>query len=351
MVDLDSQQIVEKLSKDPMAEAIYLLPEQIIAGWEVALPDLSAVASPDNVVIVGMGGSAIGGDLVRVLGQAEVPVPVNVVRDYTLPAYVGPGSLVIASSYSGNTEETLSAFTQAKEVGAQLIAISSGGKLAELAGAWQIPYIKIPSGLQPRAALGYSMFPLLKVFSSLGLMKVSQADIEAVAKLLTELREEFKPEVPAGENGAKVVALALEGLIPLVYGSEPLLGPVAYRWKTQVNENAKSVIFNNTLPELDHNEINSWTAQPGLAKKIGVVILRDTGESPQMQKRINATRKLIEEDVGAIIEVHSRGTAPLERIFSLIYLGDYVSLYLAMLFEADPTPVEIIEKLKRELAK
>jgi len=351
VVDLDSVQILEKLSKDPMAEAIYRLPEQIIEGWEVALPDLSAIPSPDSVVIVGMGGSAIGGDLVRVLGLAETTVPVNVIRDYSLPAFVGTGSLVIAASYSGNTEETLSAFTHAKLAGAHLIAISSGGKLEDLAAEWQIPHIKIPSGLQPRAALGYSMFPLLKIFSRLGLIKVSQSEIESVTKLLKELREEFKPEVPSGKNGAKIVALALEGLIPLVYGSEPLLGPVAYRWKTQVNENAKSVIFNSTLPELDHNEINSWTAQPGLSKKIGVVILRDSEESPQMRKRIDATKKLIEEDVGAIIEVHSRGNSKLERMLSLIYLGDYTSLYLAMLVEADPTPVEIIEKLKKELAK
>lgn len=351
MVDLDSAQVIEALAKEQMAESIYQLPEQISEGWNISLPDLKGIKKPQNVVICGMGGSAIGGDLLRILAAEEAPVPIIVSRDYALPAFVNENSLVIGSSYSGNTEETLSAFNQAKERGASLIAISSNGKIKDLAGQWGIPFIQIPSGLQPRAALGYSLFPLLRIVTELGLIKLTDADIQQAVGLLKELREEFKPQVPSGENGAKVVALALEGLIPLVYGSEPLLAPVAFRWKTQINENAKAVVFNNTFPELDHNEINAWTGQPALSKKVGVVILRDTGENPQMKKRIDVTRKLIEEHVGAIVEVHSRGNSKLERVLSLIYLGDYTSLYLATIFEVDPTPVEIIEKLKKELAK
>ncbi|MBO8127240.1 MAG: bifunctional phosphoglucose/phosphomannose isomerase [Firmicutes bacterium] len=351
MIDLDSAQTLEALVKEPMAEYIYRLPEQIEEGWGITLPDLSGIKKPKNIVIAGMGGSAIGGDLLRVYAADSARIPIMVSRDYNLPAFVDEDSLVIGSSYSGNTEETLSAFQQAKERGASLIAISSNGKLRSLAQEWGIPFIQIPGGLPPRAALGYSLFPLLKVVSTLGVVEVDSAEVEATVKLLKELREELKPEVPSPKNGAKVVALALEGLIPLVYGSEPLLGPVAFRWKTQVNENAKSVIFNNTFPELDHNEINAWSAQPALSKKIGVVILRDQGESPQMKKRIDVTKKLMEDDVGAVVEVHSRGASKLERMLSLIYLGDYISLYLATIFEADPTPVEIIEKLKVELAK
>lgn len=350
MIDLDSQQVSRKLAQDAMAQAIYQLPEQISQGWQVSLPDLSGIAKPQNLVICGMGGSAIGGDLVRVIAADSATVPIIVSRDYNLPAFVGENSLVIASSYSGNTAETLTAFQAAKERGADLIAISSNGKILELAEWWQVPFIQIPSGLQPRAALGYSLFSLLRIVTELGLVTVTTDQVEAVVRLLQGLRAEFRPESPVDKNGAKVVALALEGLIPLIYGSEPYLDPVAFRWKTQINENAKAVVFNNVFPELDHNEINAWTGQPALSRKIGVVLLRDEGESPEMRKRIDVTRKLIEEDVGAIIEVHSRGGSTLERILSLVYLGDYTSLYLATLFEVDPTPVEIIERLKKELA-
>jgi len=352
-MDLNNAELIYQNDPGKMLEAIRLLPEQC----EEALAIVQQFRIPDdyngfnNVLVTGLGGSAIGGDLLRVYvaGKADIPVLVN--RDYTLPKFVGPGTLILATSFSGNTEETISAYRQAVEAGARIIAITGGGQLKRLAGKDGVPVVAIPGGISPRAATGYLFIPALVILQRLGLIPDVSEEIRDLIATLKTLREQWKPENPVAGNIAKQVARRLQNKIPLIYGVAGNTEVAATRWKGQINENGKTAAYWNVFPELNHNEIVGFEAPPGLLKELEIIILRDQDDHPRVQKRIEITKALLEKVVSGVTEVNSVGNSRLARIFSLTYLGDYASVYLAVLYGIDPTPVRMIDFLKNELIK
>jgi glucose/mannose-6-phosphate isomerase len=302
-----------------------------------------------DIVVLGMGGSGISGDVCRVLFDDRLAVPLHVNRNYHLPAFVGPGTLAVAVSYSGNTEETLSGLDEALRKGAQIMVLSSGGRIAKIASTNVLDYIEIPSGLQPRASLGYLSLPLAVVFGRLGLVPDFDADIEEMLALLRRESAGLAPETPEESNAAKGLARRFFGRMPVIYGSEGLTGLAAFRLKCQINENAKSPAQWNLLPELNHNEITGWQLLEDISRRFSLVFLRDAQEHPQVRKRVEVTRDLIAGQFSSVEEIWSKGQSKLARFFSLIYLGDFTSAYLALLNGLDPSPVERIELLKERL--
>lgn len=351
-IDLNDVQAIKNLDTMGMFDAYYGLPRQCMTSClqlpeGVELPEMAI----SNIVVTGLGGSAIGGDLLRVYATRKLPVPVVVNRDYDLPEFVGEDTLVFAVSYSGNTEETLSAYDQAKAKGATVVAITSGGRLKELAQQDGFQVIHVPTGFAPRAATGFLFIPTLRVLEKLGFLSGVTQEIEDVVERLKQLRENLKPEVPVDQNPAKQMALKLFNRIPVIWGSSGTTEVVAQRWKGQINENAKAPAYWNVLPELNHNEVVGFEAPGDLLKQVHVVILRDDNDHPRVQKRIDITKGIIGNAVAGITDVRSSGGGPLAQTFSLMYSGDYTSLYLAVLYGINPGPVKVIDHLKAELAK
>ena len=307
-----------------------------------------------QIVITGVGGSAIGGDFVRSLMEEYGTVPLLVNRDYTLPHYVGPHTLVIAASYSGNTEETLAAYAAAQSANAQIAVVTSGGKLAEQARADGHPLAIVPGGQPPRSATGYMFFPMLNFLLHRSLLERDiAADFEAALTRLENYERELGPDVPTAQNRAKQMAAALCGKIPVIYGSQGWRGAVATRWKGQFNENAKVAAFANVLPEQNHNEILAWTQAQQQAQTWAAIFLRDMEEenhSPRIARRVAVTKELLGENV-AVHERIAEGDSLLERMFSLIYFADFVTVYLAYLYNICPTDIASIDRLKLELSK
>jgi len=346
-------------AKDPsdMLGAILGLPEQIENAKKIALDaDLGDLGSRKfaNVVIAGMGGSAIGGSMLQATYSPVLSCPVAVVRDYHLPGYVGPDTLVIAASNSGNTEETLSCYDLARKSRAALLAATTGGKLEEKAAADGVPTIKFPGGLQPRAALGYSFIPLVVAATRVGIMPRALADdIDEAAAVLVGIRNENNPDVPESSNQSKRLAAAWLGKLPVIYGSQGERGVAAYRWKTQINENAKAYAIANVLPELNHNETVGWSGTHGQAKpeaELSVVFLRDDREPAHIAKRVELTSEIIRKAGVRIDDVWAKGESALARMLSLVYVGDFASCYLALAYGEDPTLVKVIDWLKAQLA-
>jgi glucose/mannose-6-phosphate isomerase len=342
---------IRRLDPDGMYDAIRTFPEQWQEGRQRALDaDLPPIDAADfsQVLVVGMGGSAIGGDLLRTLALDAAAVPVFVSRSYTVPAWVGAETLVVVSSYSGNTEETLSAMEAAQARGATVVCIASGGEVIERARAQNLPYLTVPGGLQPRAALGYSLTTSLTLAERIGLLDLGQASWDETQALLEQQAEALSQ---LASNAALDLADALHGKLPFIYSSEGLLEAVNVRWRNQIHENAKTLATGNVWPELNHNEIMGWEHSPGLLAHIAVVVLRDAGEHPQVSRRIEVTRGLLAERAALWQEVESQGQSALARVMSLVHHGDWVSFYLAILNGVDPTPVGLIQELKQTLAK
>lgn len=293
---------------------------------------ITAKGEITSIVVCGMGGSGIGGELLKICLSNE-KLPVFVSKDYKVPEFVDNYSLVFAVSYSGNTEETLSAFRDAKKKNAQIVAITSGGELAKEAGK----VIKIPAGLQPRAALGYLFFPMLGVLYNSNLIDVKNTDLNEMLGLLDQ-KEEIKIK-------AEELAKKMYSKIPLIYSSE-LLKPVAYRWQTQINENAKYPAYHSAFSEMNHNEINAFRAME--RGKFLAILLRDEKDHPRIKKRMDICKQIMERRID-VEDVNIKGSSLLARMFYAIYLGDYTSYYLAMRERVDPTPVEVIEWLKKQL--
>ena len=292
---------------------------------------ISAPSDISNIVVLGMGGSAIGGDMLKYY-LVNSKVPVTVVRDYKAPSFIDENSLVFAVSYSGNTEETLSAFRDAKSKNANIIGITSGGQLASECSS----LITIPSGLQPRAALGYIFFPMLGVLHNSNITRVRNEDLNEALELLKK-SDLFNTN---GENLAKKI----KDKIPIIYSSEAL-APVAMRWKTQINENAKMPAFYNVFSEMNHNEIVGYRS---IDRKFTAILIRDKNDNDRIKKRMDICKKIMEQAVD-VYDVEVQGNSLLARMLSTIYLGDFVSYHLALWNRVDPTPVEIIEDMKKKL--
>jgi glucose/mannose-6-phosphate isomerase len=338
---------IKRLDKSDMMGTIASLPDQLRDGLTIgrrAWDGLGGVAAGE-LVVAGMGGSAIGADVLRAYLTATGRRPVFICRDYSLPGFVGPGTLVVISSYSGNTEEALACLEDAVARGAQMACISTDGVVLERARELELPHAVIPAGLPPRGALGYSFAPLLALASAVGLCEVDRREYDECVEVLGRLIEAYS--VPNAGNEAVSLAGKLVDRVPLVYTSNRL-DTVGVRWKGQLAENSKKLAFANVLPEMNHNEIMGWELKdPGM--KPGVIFLRWSGDNEQMAKRFRYLAEVVGEKADLLGDYTGEGEGFLGQMFSLIVLGDYVSLYLAVLRGVDPTPVGTIEKLKVRL--
>jgi glucose/mannose-6-phosphate isomerase len=329
---------------------------ELIRGFAGQFADAAGLAGgvrlaggpPRAVAVCGMGGSAVAGDLVAVLAHGTAPFPIAVIRGYTVPAWVGADTLVVASSYSGQTEETLSAFDAARARGARALVITAGGELGARARREGLPWVRLPDGFPPRAALAFLLMPLVVLLDGVGAGLAGAAEREEAVRVLGALGAELAPEVPAAENPAKALAAALAGRMPVIYGSE-LSAPVAYRWRTQFEENAKDLAGSGALPEMNHNALEAWAAADAGRAAWAVVLLREHGEHPRVARRLALTRELI----GARTPTHevwARGDGRLARVLSLVLQGDWVSYYAALVRGADPWAVNALEAFKRRMA-
>ncbi len=352
MLDLNDVDALRRSDPGEMEARIRELPRQCLDAWRITqgLQVPEGYRSPRRVVILGMGGSAIGGALLAGLVADACPVPILPVGGYDLPAYVGPEDVVVASSYSGNTEETLSATAQAAERGARIAAVTTGGHLAAQAEREGWLLLRFDDRSTPRAALGYSFTLLLGLLHRMGLLRDYGPDLKEAAAAMEAWQQELVPEVPTPRNPAKRMAGQLVDRMPVVYGAG-FLAPVARRWKGQFNENAKNWSFWEELPELNHNAVVGYGIPEGILERVSVILLRSSLDHPRIQARWEVTKELLLQEGVMVDEVWGRGEGRLAQMLALIHFGDYVSFYLAILNGADPTPVPPIDDLKRRLAE
>jgi glucose/mannose-6-phosphate isomerase len=315
------------------------------ALWRTESAGVGRAEFARGLVVCGMGGSAIGGDLAAAAIGLRAKAPITTIRGYDLPAWVGGETVVLCASYSGNTEETLACFDQAGAAGAARVVVTTGGKLAERArAAGDVPVIGVPAGMQPRAAVVYMTVAALECAERAGAAPSLRPELEEAAALAAELAGEWGPD--NDESQAKQIARAIEGRIPVVYGGRTTTA-AARRWRTQLNENAKLPAFFGELPEAHHNEVVGWHhAQDALI----AVVLENTGEHERMHRRFDVTAEVMAAGGLAAVRADARGASATAQVMSLVLLGDLVSVYLAVLRGSDPTPVEEIESLKQRLA-
>jgi len=302
-----------------------------------------------QVIVTGMGGSALAALLFKAWQSSQLPLPFEVVRGYDLPAYVSDKTLVIASSYSGNTEETISALEQARGRGAQIGILAAGGRLIEVAKDQAIAHIVLPSGMQPRMAMLANLRALVTLLAHFGVVSDQlNNEIAQTADWLHEQSAQWLPSVTTDKNDAKQLALLAVGKTPVIYGGR-LTGPVAYKWKISWNENAKNVAFWNELPEFNHNEFIGWRSHP-VDKPFAVFDLISSLEHPRILKRFEISDRLLSGLRPKATPVHLAGETELQQLLWGCILADFVSIYVAILNGVDPTPVDLVEKLKKELA-
>jgi glucose/mannose-6-phosphate isomerase len=339
---------IQSIDSQGMYDLIRTVPIQWKEGRERAAdtdPGLK-VQDIDQVIVAGMGGSAISGDLLRTLALHTCPVPISVIRSYELPAHVDEKTLVVACSYSGNTEETLSVLEDALSRNAKIFCITSGGRLEQEARQHGFAFQLIPGGRPPRAALGYALTALLSAAHNMGLIHLAASDWSETQQML----EHFAPiwSNPEG-NQPLEMARHIHGRLPLIYSSSGFLEGINVRWRTQFQENAKSPAYGNFYPELNHNEIEGWESDDGLLEQMVVITLQDRDDHPQVTRRMEVTKKLLASSAAGWYDIQSQGNSPLTRMMYLIYYADWVSFYLSILRKADPTPIALIDVLKKTL--
>jgi glucose/mannose-6-phosphate isomerase len=328
-------------------------PEQIIAGKKIFDNARIKIRTEavDKIIYLGMGGSAIAGDVLAEVLFDKLSIPMQVVRGYECPAYCDNKTLVIVSSYSGNTEETLSSLEQARKNSTRIIAVTSGGELHKLAKKNKWKLIKLPEGLPPRQAFGYLFFPALYLVNNFVDEPVTAGQLE---KLIMHVQSQIlrSDEVSAeGKSLPREIAFKLHNKIPIIYAVEPYFKSIAFRWRTQINENAKSLAFHHVLPEMNHNEIVGWDINERLTRDLIVVILESNVYPPRINTRIQLTKKILRDKGVEIVEVYATGDTILDNAISLICMSDWVSYYLALLYEKDPLTILNIDYFKSELKK
>jgi glucose/mannose-6-phosphate isomerase len=334
---------IREVDKSNQLDDVLALPDHLRdALWRVESAGLEPTEEASGLIVCGMGGSAIGGVLARAALGDSLGLPMLIFRDYELPPWTAPDRAILCSSYSGNTEETLACFAAAEAIGAKRYVATTGGALAEAARASQVPVVGLPSGLQPRHSVGYGFTVACEIAALIGAAPAMRTEIDTAAAFIEERRE-------ALVERAAEIADQLAGSVPLVYGCD-LTVPVAYRWKTQINENAKQHAFENQLPELDHNEIVGWT-QDGDPSGFSVVVLTDSDQHPRQRERAELTAKLIEPSADSVVMVETEGETRVARLLWSVLLGDLVSLHLAAHNGVDPAPVEVIDRLKDQLGR
>lgn len=350
---LDDLELISKIDKSGMIDTIAQFPEQIEETIDIIKStSLDSIFKIDNVIISGMGGSAISGDVVQSFLRDRYEIPIHVTREYNLPKWANKNTLVFSQSHSGNTEETLSTFKHAHQKKCKIIAISSGGKLQEYCEKRGVLHIKIPSGFVPRAATAYLLFSPLLALEKIGIMHNTLGpELEEAILALKEFRDHNKKEVKGKNNLSKQIAKKLFNTIPQIYGWE-IYAPIAKRWCTQFNENSKIIARYDTVSECNHNDIVGWSQDAEKSKHFTCVLFRDEkSESIHMKKRLDFMKTLFEGVAANVIEVPIIGKKTLAKMMYAMYLGDFVSCYLAILRKIDPTPVDIIVELKQVLAE
>jgi len=352
MVNLDDPNVYRQMDPQGMRDRIAEM------GWQLkeARDVVSTFPSPGaeysqarNVLILGMGGSAIGGDLVRTLVEGQTRVPLMVSRDYRLPGYVGPDTLAIASSYSGGTEETLSATEEALDRGAKVIAVTTGGKLSQMVEQRGGHVLRFQYSAQPRAALGFSFGLIYGLLAKLGYLEEDRPAMDEAIATAESAPFALGPDVPTASNPAKQLALRLHGRLPVIYGGG-ILSEVARRWKGQFNENSKAWAFFEQLPELNHNAVVGYEHPADLAGRLYVILLSSSTYHPRVAARVRITGQILQQRGVDHQVVAAAGESPLAQMFDAVMAGDYASYYLAVLNSADPTPVRVIDFLKQQLA-
>jgi glucose/mannose-6-phosphate isomerase len=341
----------DRLDTQGMWEATAGLPEQVELAARAAadLDGLPRREGIENVVVLGMGGSGIAGDVLVAVAGPFMAVPVVVVKSYTLPAFVSEGSLVFAVSFSGNTEETIEAASEAAVQGARIVAVTSGGELGKLASSWGSPVVPVPDTIpQPRAALGAMAIPPLAVLEQVGLFPGAGQWIGLAVEQLKRRRDALVRDGSEAEELARRIGRTL----PLIHSSGALGTAAAQRWKTQVNENAKAPAFWAVQPELCHNEIAGWGQHGDVTRQVlSVIKLRHDNEHPQVMRRFELVDEVLRESAGLVEEVWAHGEGDLAQLLDLVLLGDFMSLHLAFQEGIDPGPVPALVELKQRLTE
>jgi len=314
---------------DHLRDALWRVDSARLDGWQSS-----------GLIVCGMGGSAIGADLAAAALGDRLSLPMSTVRGYELPSWTAPDRTVLCSSYSGDTEEVLACYAAAEAVGGRRVVSTTGGELADMARRDGVPVVGMPAGLQPRAAVGYMFSVAVEVAALCGTGMPIRPEIDSSAAHLERERE------PLVERGSELAA-QLDGAVPVIYGSG-LTAPVAYRWKCELNENAKVPAFSNVLPEMDHNEIVGWEGA-GDGARLAAVFLEDRDQHPRERRRIELTAELVEPRAAAVARIETEGDSPTERLLWTVMLGDLLSLHMAARRGVDPTPIEPIERLKSQL--
>jgi glucose/mannose-6-phosphate isomerase len=349
MIDLDDVRAIRDHDPGGMLDAIAALGSQCRQGYANGaeargLPDLADVRS---VVFCGMGGSAVAGDVLRSVFRDRLGVPIEVNRSPELPEHAGPHALVVASSYSGNTSETLAAFRESTKRGCRAIVVSSGGTIVDEAREAGIPVVRVPDGFQPRAALGWLAFTSLGALEAAGLLPPLADDVAEAADEADARAAACGPDVRTADNPAKGLAETIGERIPVIWGAEGIGAVAAARWKTQCNENGKVPAWWASMSELDHNEVVGWTEPFGRAHT--VIALRHDAEDPEIAARFPLSLEIAADAGADTTEVWARGRSALARLLSLIAMGDLASAYIAIRKGVDPTPVDVIQRLKAAL--
>mgnify|MGYP006283649783 CR=1 FL=1 len=321
------------IDESNMYKVLEDFPNQIREGYKLA-ENIDIQVPVESVVVAGMGGSALPGEIMKT--YVDMDKPFHWIRNYNLPKHVNKKTLVIVISYSGNTEEALSCFRQALRIGCPVIAISSGGKLAQFAEKQDVEYIKIPRGIQPRSAYGYLFFSLLRILENSGYIEKQKDYVDKTIKMLNN---------NIYKDHAKKIVDKIIKKVPIIYCSEKNWS-IAYKWKINFNENAKIHAFYNVFPELNHNEMLGFSH---MFADYAVIIIRDEDDYFRIKKRMDITKKMIKQQDCNVVEVAIKGSCRLAKIFSAIYIGDWVSYFLALKYETDPTPVALIEEFKKQL--
>jgi glucose/mannose-6-phosphate isomerase len=342
--------LTDRLDSLGMFELTAGLPEQVEAavGLTTGLDPLPDHDDIENVVVLGMGGSGIAGDLMAAVAGPFMPVPVVVCKGYEPPSFVSEGTLCFAISFSGNTEETVEAATTAAAAGASVVVAACGGELRRLAEGWQAPFIRLPDGPMPRAAIGAVSIPPLVVLEAVGLFPGAR---EWIALAVEQLRRR-RDELVADDNPARELARRIGRTLPIVYGGGDVGGVAALRWKNQVNENTKAPAFHGELPEVNHNELAGWGQHGDITRQVfSVVYLRHDHEHPQVMRRFDLMRDLVAEVSAGVEEVRAEGEGVLAQLFDLILFGDFTTLWMAYQEGIDPGPVPVLDDIKAALAR
>jgi len=351
-IKLDNPKTYQTFDPSKMEQRIQNLPNQCIKAWDnsMALVLPRAYKKINNIVVVGMGGSAIGGSLVSDIASLENGLPILTAREYTVPRWVNKKTLVIVSSHSGNTEETVSAFYSAINAKAKIIVMTAGGTLKKVASDNNVPILYLPDNTEPRSSIGYSFIGLLGLLCSLGHLSVNQSDLKIAVTKMQEHISHLGSTIPYNQNKAKTLAVDLYQRMLIIYGAGILNG-VARRWKTQVNENAKTWAVFEKLPEATHNSIEGYSFPSNINNKVSIILIKSSFIDPRILRKYDLLKEQLGNQGIHHIEIEAEGDNAISHMLSMILLGDYISYYLGLLNSINPSPTQVLQAMKDQLNK